>query len=722
MKRYLICFSISILLFNHITVAQTRTPILPVKTSFPPEIDGVLDEEIWKITPEISGFRTFIPDYGKELPYNTIVKLAYDEENIYFAFKCYDNEPDKIRISMDARDKIVKDDWVCVNLDSFNDQQTLYCFYSNANGIQMDTRFAAGKEDLGMDLVWYSAGKVDADGYTVEIKLPLKSIRFSNKEPVMMSAFFERYVSRLSTHVSFPELDPAKGYAFFGQMQSMQFEGVKHYKLLEILPAVTYSYKREESAGKMMTTENKPDAGITIKYGITSQVILDATLNPDFSQVEADAGQIDVNLRYQLFYSEKRPFFQEGNENFQVGSTESSLLDPIASLVHSRNIVNPLAGVKLSGKIGIKNSISLLYSADRVPEAENALYGDYSHFPVFRYKRSLKDDGYLGLIATSVLKDNSFNYVYGADGNLRINKSSLLEFHTLFSNTNDTTSGINNKSGRALGISLHSEQRDLDYSITAKDISEYFITQTGFVDRTGVSAFTGSLTPKLYPDSKVFRRLDFGIFSGQLRDNIYNKWETYNSFSFTSWLGGSIRANLRYNYSTEIFDNEKFLTSGLQFVMTGTLGTKINGTISYSRRSAIYYLEPSQGYSNIFSGELRYLPFEKLHTQVNITYQDLYNESDKTKLFDYLIARGKVTLQLNKYLFFRGILEYNNYKESIKTDFLASFTYIPGTVFHIGYGTLYENKKWNGADYYESDRFREMKRGFFVKISYLFRL
>ena len=205
MKSYF-GFSILLVLVSHLTIAQTRTPILPVKTTVPPVIDGITDDETWKSTPEISGFKSFIPDFGKELPYNTTVKVAYDEENIYFAFKCYDNEPDKIRISMDARDKIIRDDWVCINLDSFNDQQTLYCFYSNANGIQMDTRFAAGKEDLGMDFLWYSAGKVDEDGYSVEIKLPLKSIRFSNKEPLMMSAFFERYVSRLSTHVSFPNL------------------------------------------------------------------------------------------------------------------------------------------------------------------------------------------------------------------------------------------------------------------------------------------------------------------------------------------------------------------------------------------------------------------------------------------------------------------------------------------------------------------------------------
>ncbi len=722
MLKSLICSALSFFLFCNLTIPQIAEPLRPVKLSCSPVIDGILDEEVWADTLGISRFRSFIPDFGKELPFKTIVWFAYDEENIYFAFRCFDSEPDKIKVSMNARDKIREDDWVCVNLDSFNDQQTLYCIYVNANGIQMDTRYAANNEDLGMDLVWFSAGKIDKEGYCVEIKLPLKSIRFSNREPVMMSAFLERYVSRISTNVCYPELDPAKGYAFFGQMQPIRFDAVKHYKLLELLPALTYSYRGEHSGGKMRTTENKPDAGLTVKYGITSQMILDAALNPDFSQVEADAGQVDANLRYQLFYPEKRPFFQEGNENFKIGSTGSSDLDPVVSLVHTRNIVNPLAGVKLSGKLGIKNSVSLLYAADRVPVTDTGLYGNYSHMPVLRYKRSLKEDGFLGFIATSVLKENSFNYVYGADVNIRVNKSSLLEFHSLFSNTNDTASGIDNKSGHALGVMYHSEQRNIDYSLTAKDISEYFVSQTGFIQRTGVTILSGSVTPKLYPDSKVFRRFDIGIFSGQLRDNIYDKWETYNSISLLSFLGGAIRTNFIGNYSTEIFNNKIFNTSGVQFTLTGKTATKLEGRFSYSRRNAVYYSEPSQASGNLFAGNITFLPSEKIHTQATVTYQNLFRKADEEKVLDYLILRGKVIFQVNKYLYFRGILEYNDFKESLSTDFLASFTYIPGTVFHVGYGFLSEYKEWDGLDYVKSDHLHEMKRGFFVKISYLFRL
>jgi hypothetical protein len=719
-KRTILFLSLILFGLKPFINGQDRTPIKPVKVTAAPVIDGILDEDIWMEKAGISGFKTLIPDYGKDLPENTIAWAAYDEENLYFAFKCYDSEPDKIKVSVNARDKIIQDDWVCINLDSYNDRQSYYCIYANANGIQMDTRFSGRKEDVGVDLVFYSAGKIDEEGYSVEIKLPLKSIRFSNREPVIMAAFFERYISRLSTNGTFPPLDPEKGREFYSQMQLLQYEGVKHYTLLEILPALTYAYKGVNDGGKMTTTENKPDAGLTLKYGITSQMILDAALNPDFSQVEADAGQIDVNLRYQLFFPEKRPFFQEGNENFQIAGLSSD--NPIHSLVHTRNIVDPIAGFKLSGKIGVENTLSMMYAADRLSEEDEILYGKIAHFPVLRYKRSLKDDSYLGVIGTAVEKENSSNMVYGADGQIRVNQSTLFEFHGLYSYTNDTASGFNKKPGQAYSIFIHSERRDLDYNIGVSNLTEFFNSQTGFVTRTGVTSIMGGITPKLYTDSRIFRRFDFGLYTNQTKDNIYDKWETYNSLTVAALLGGTFKANIRYNYSSEIYLNEKFNTSGFHVGLTGRVGTKIDGSFTYNNRQSIYYSTLSQGYGNSFLADIRYLPFEKLHTQITLTYQNLFLKSDNSRIYNYLIARGRITYQINKYLFLRWILEYNDFRKSLVTDFLVSFTYIPGTVFHLGYGSFYEQKKWDGSDYVQSDNLMEMERGFFLKISYLFRI
>jgi hypothetical protein len=125
----------------------------PKKTTVAPVIDGKLDDPIWQTCPSVTNFKTFAPDFGHEGSQKTIAYMAYDEENLYFAFRCFDREPEKIKCAVSARDNVASDDWVCINLDSFNDQQSLYALYVNPAGIQMDSRFAAGKEDFSVDVV-----------------------------------------------------------------------------------------------------------------------------------------------------------------------------------------------------------------------------------------------------------------------------------------------------------------------------------------------------------------------------------------------------------------------------------------------------------------------------------------------------------------------------------------------------------------------------------------
>jgi hypothetical protein len=158
--------------------------------------------------------------------------------------------------------------------------------------------------------------------------------------------------------------------------------------------------------------------------------------------------------------------------------------------------------------------------------------------------------------------------------------------------------------------------------------------------------------------------------------------------------------------------------------LTGRVGTQLNGTVAFRRRESVYYPASLQGYGNVFSGDIRYLPTEKLHTQLTVSYQDLFSRDTESELYNYLIVRGRITYQVNKYLFVRSITEYNDFRRALTTDFLASFTYIPGTVFHLGYGSRYEHQTWDGTEsrYIDSNQLTEFRRGFFVKFSYLFRL
>jgi hypothetical protein len=305
----------------HSATVSAADAMRPIHTMTPPVIDGKLDDPVWQQAPFVNNFKTFIPDFGKTIPESIVVYMAYDRENLYFAFNCFDPHPELIKAEITNRDNIIRHDFICLNLDSFNDQQLLYCLYVNPLGIQADSRFTSNSEDYSVDLVWYSAGQIDSDGYTVEVRIPVKSIRHSDKSPVEMSLVIERSIGRRAEHVSYPALDPQKGYQFLIQGSPIIYPDLEPYNLLEILPAVTYSSKLNAPQGELVHDLNKGELSLTTKYGITSNLILDGTYNPDFSQIEADAGQVDVNLRYGLFFPEKRPFFLEGNEVFTLAAT-----------------------------------------------------------------------------------------------------------------------------------------------------------------------------------------------------------------------------------------------------------------------------------------------------------------------------------------------------------------------------------------------------------------
>ncbi|MCX6174768.1 MAG: DUF5916 domain-containing protein [Ignavibacteriales bacterium] len=713
-------FFFSLLALQQIT-AQGN--LKPFKTDRPPIIDGNLNDQLWKDALSVSGFKTFAPDFGKEGTEKTISYAAYDSENLYFACRCYDRDPSKIKSSVSNRDNIRPDDWVCINLDSFNDQQSLYAFYVNPLGIQMDSRFASGQEDVSADFVWYSAGQKLSDGYSVEISIPLKSIRYSEGNPITMSVFFERYISRFSEHDSYPELDPAKGFAFLTQMMPLVYYDLKHYTLFEVLPAFTYNQKYNLNAGQLEKNVNQGEISLTTKYGITSDLILDGTYNPDFSQIEADAGQVDVNLRYQLYFPEKRPFFLEGNEIYNIAATKSSEIDPLISLVHTRTIINPLTGIKLSGKVSSNNTIAFLFAVDRLPLDTTALSGGYSYVPILRYKHSLSDDSYIGGVFTDREIKNSYDRVIGIDGMLRLTDAGTLEWNAFYSSSNSNILQ-EIQAGHALGLVYNYDSRNLYYSFTGKEISENFNVETGYLTRTGVFALTGLIRPKIYPNSSFIQRIDLETFSAQTQDKPSSMWETYNYVSAQAFFLGSWNFKLKYSYSTEIFLTEKFKTGGFQVSFGSQFTKRLAVFLSYMRTNSIYYSQnPYQGKSNRVSAIMVYNLSENFESYSTFTFSDFYRDSDSQLIYEYPIFRERLTYQLNKYLFFRGIVEYNKYKRQLLSDFLVSFTYVPGTVIHLGYGSLYQKTEWNEFQnrYVDNNNFLEAQRGFFFKMSYLWR-
>ncbi len=728
-KAVPLLFTASILAFVPAVLGQAAAAappqafFRPLRVERPPVIDGRMDDEAWRAAPSVTLDKTFIPDFGREASERTTAYMAYDAEALYFAFKCFDREPDRIKASVANRDTIRPDDWICINLDTFNDRQSLYAFYVNPLGIQTDSRFASNVEDFSVDLVWSSAGRIDADGYTVELAVPFKSIRYAGRKRVEMSLFFERYISRRSEHTSYPALDPARGYFFLTQMMPLELEDIRRYTLLEVLPAVTYRDGAERVEGVLAGEAGQADGHLTAKLGLTSQLILDATVNPDFSQIEADAGQVDVNLRYDLFFPEKRPFFLEGSEMFNLAAASDAA--PFVAAVHTRTIVDPLVGFKLSGKIGRKDTVASILALDESPRGDPFFEpgGDgTAGFAVLRYKRAVGADGYLGAIYTGRGLGGVANQVAGADGQLRLSKSSQLAFHALGSWTGpgDGTPAAN---GIAAGAAYLFDTRDLGVNISLYGISEDFRTDVGYLTRSGVAGLEASLARRLYPKSRFWRKLTPTVYTGAVKDLPSGLFETNAGLGLTVLLGGNTTVQALGRYATEVFLGRRFDTGGGQVQVVSYVTKQISLRGLYFRGASIRYVaDPYQGYGNRATAGLTYKPSEKLDLTASLTYADFFRESTGDREYGYAIWRGRLTYQANRYLFFRGVVEYNAYRREMLTDLLASFTYIPGTVVQLGYGSLRDRTEWFEGAYRDAGRFLEMKRGLFFKASYLWRL
>ncbi len=699
-------------------------PVKPVKVIVPPVLDGKLDDEIWQTAPSVTGFRTFVPDFEKPLGFKTEVVMAYDEDNLYFGFKCED-KPNLIKTSLAQRDKIRNDDWVCINLDSYNDHQSLYALYINPSGIQMDTRYSNGVEDAGADFVWYSKAIIHDEGYTVEVRIPLKSIRYSvRKGLVDMGVIFERKISRLSMQATYPPMDPDKGFAFLIQSMPLQYEGLKPNTLLELLPAVTYGEGRTFAEGEKHKTGGKTEIGLTGKWGISSDLVLDATYNPDFSQVESDASQIEDNLRFAVLFPERRLFFLEGSEMFNVAGMGG---DGLRAVVNTRTIVDPDAAFKFSGKIGSKNRFATIFASDntnQLNEEENKNDQVY----IGRFIRALKGDSFIGGIYTRRASEESANDVAGIDGTIRLSQSSTISTHLINSFTKLSSEPDTRHESASL-LQYTKDQRNFTFQAQVVNLSQDFSTAVGFVGRTGMTEYSFFANPKIYPESKILNRIDNQFTIAQTYDHPSGLWEKNYGYTFrTRWIR-STTIGVGFALRDEIFRGIKFNRNQYNATASSQVNKRLQLGLNFMKSNKIRYifeedLLPYSGRGIDLSANLNWQASDQFSSVWTMLYSNFTRESDGIKEFDRTIIRARNIFQLNQFFFLRAILEYDTRAKDLFTDYLASFTLIPGTVVHFGYGALYDHQEWNPSlrNYREVDHFRRRKSSFFFKASYLWRM
>lgn len=697
---------------NDTTSGSQPSILYPTKLTTPPKIDGYIEDREWGHVLKSTDFKTNMPDYGKTPSVPTEVYYAYDEDNLYFAFRCIEKDASKIKTSLAGRDQVVNDDWICVNLDTFGDMQSLNCFYVNPSGIQMDSYANRTNENFKYDALWECESIVDGSGYTVELRVPLKSLRFSENNPVEMRVLMQRNIPLRNEQVAYPPMNPASGSDWLTQTIPLRYEGLKHHTLFEVLPALTYQYRETDQNGRLVPDEKEGKLSITTKYGITQDLVLDATYKPDFSQIEADAGQVDVNLRYELYYPEARPFFLEGADNFLMATGPR--------IIHTRKIVNPVFGAKLNGKIAEGQTIAFLYAKDDFASIPNqtSRYADYG---IARYKADIGNSSYLGSVLTGKRSENYFNGAGAVDGYVQLWNGTGLSLFGSVSKTDDKINNVRND-GNAFTVGFREQTRDKGILLRVSRVSENYDSETGLMDRTGILRFTGQYQLFFYPESTIFNLINPIIRVMTTRDDPSDRCENNVHFGLGIWFTNRILTEVDAGYNTEIFLGKLFKTDylmgSMNYQITGNFGVNMFGEVT----NAIYYdADPYQGYSYIGNGTVVYQPLDNINVSGSLTYSDFYRKIDRQKIYDYLISRFKTTYQFNKYLFFRGIVEHNSYYNKLVMDFLLSYTYIPGTVVYLGYGSLYQKIEWRGSEYFPTNTFHELKRGLFAKVSYNWR-
>lgn len=695
-------------------------------------IDGSLDEAVWQQPPLRQPFITMFPTYGKELEEETEVWVAYDDHNLYFAFRCYESKPDRIKTSVAQRDKIANDDQVGVWLDTIGTKQSSYEFYVNPNGIQMDgINSAVSAGDFTPDFVWESAGKLSADGFQVEVRIPLESIRYQvdRNNEVRMRGMFFRKITHLGALATWPEVKP--GQSDFNCMNTLVYRGIQKGGLkLEILPNFTYSTDSRRVAVDTWEKSRDTNIGVSVKYGITSSITAEATVNPDFSQVESDVFQMEINQRYPLFYSEKRPFFMESQDVLDftiVHDTMASVLERgmMISPIHTRRIVDPSWAAKLSGSSGRVN-FALLAANDRSagegwldvlnPDGRRSAF-----YSIFRAKYNLGEDNALGVLYTGrhFAPAGEHNDVGGIDlkyrlsGNLR---ASLSYLHS----TTRAGEGQSLENGYGVNGVLQYLSSRLILMGAYERYSTDFYMASAIQNRVGISRFWFGIGPYINVNFKLLpwlKRLVPYLHYAHLHDLGTGQNDISRVFGLYMNLAPMGIVYLEYRSEDEawqgkLFDKNYFIVLG-DFQLSNWLHLYTNLYLG----GQIYYHsdDPFLGTERTFDIGLTVEPSIKFKMGLNYVHSDFRHRQTSEEVYSANIYNLQAAYQFNKYFFVRAILRYDDLQDKLLTDFLASFTLIPGTVVHLGYGSLYLENQWQGD-------LSRMRQGLFFKASYLWRI
>jgi hypothetical protein len=533
-----------------------------------PTIDGALNDEVWKSSVVFGDFVQISPGDNVAPTHPTEFMMAYDAKNLYLAFRIIQDRK-TVRATVARRDNIFNDDYVLVHLDTFNDQRQAYLLFFNPLGIQADGTYTEGRgEDYSLDIVMESKGVLTEDGFTIEVAIPFKSLRYEAGKNKQWGLHINRRVKYNNNEYNswMPSDRSVSGWLNkAGRITGL--EGIETTRQLEINPSFTLSEAgrrtrftfNNDPAGRYVNDGLKAEPGATVKFSLTPTVTLDFAYNPDFAQVEADAPVSTANQRFPIFFAEKRPFFLERIDIFRTGM----------DVVNTRAIVDPDIAAKLTGRRG-KNTFGFIYASDNAPgnyskdEREELLgcergrtnnpnyvfsarcrgferyVNKNADIGVLRVKRDIGRQHNLGFFATTYNFPDRHNHTAGFDGRFNLNEKTVAEFQVVGTNTRGTfyDSDLNRdlfRTGNGFGYRVAAERNGRNWysNYLAVGRSRDYRADVGFtprVDTNYLGAFVQYQTDQNAKNRIVYKRINNAT-------NIRYDWRGRSQYAVSSTAG-----------------------------------------------------------------------------------------------------------------------------------------------------------------------------------------
>lgn len=720
------------------------------------QVDGVLDEPVWSQASRLGGFWQYQPIDGRPAVEQTDVLVWYSPTAIHFGILAHDHDPSSIRATLPDRDHLESEDTVTIYLDTFLDRRRAFFFTVNPLGVQQDgmhseagfnagTLSGGGMDDKNPDFLFDSKGRVADDGYVVEVLIPFKTLRYpAGGAPQKWGLQIRRIVQRTGYKDTWTDARKA-GESFLAQ--SGTIEGLRDMErgvVTEIQPVVTTAVNGSRPAAGAPFVRDTPDIrpGANFRFS-TSNLTFDSTINPDFSQVEADAGQVTVNERFALNYPEKRPFFLEGIDMFASPN----------QLVYTRRIVDPIVGEKVTGKLGPLNIAYMLMKEKK--DTGGALSN------IARVRHDFGYDTTLGLTFTSRSAADGSNQVVAIDERTIFKKLYYVQFQAAQSWT-QTQGGPRRSSslwmaeldrtGRAFGINYKLIGTGANFQAQSGFIARNNVVQAQLYNRYSWYFSKGALLETFqvhFNLTRFWRYKEFGN-SGAL--------EGTDSFSFqTGWRNGwTLNANLNHVF----WRLEPDTYSAYQVYRDGELAPyfpiprvegwtpdivfktpilrALDGQVEVKRGPVPIFVEGSAGHETRVTSTLNGRPTGSIRTQLMLTYSKITRDRDGTEFARTVIPWLKLEYQMTRSIFFRVVGQYQSKRQGLlfdpidgnplaidglipgssnsnglRLDGLVSFKPTPFIIAYFGYGSsLVTDRTLSLAN------LNRMSDGFFMKIAY----